>query len=119
MKVVVSSLGTTLDDRVDEHFGRAMYFIVSDVESGAFEVVDNAANRNALQGAGLAAAEVVSDTGAGAVITGHLGPKAFDALAALGVSGYNGTGMTVRDAIAAFATGSLAELTEAGEAHSG
>jgi predicted Fe-Mo cluster-binding NifX family protein len=119
MKVVISSLGLTLDDRVDEHFGRAMYFIVADTESDAFEAVDNSANRNALQGAGIASAELVSERGAAAVITGHLGPKAFAALQAANVRGYNGTGMTVRDALGALAEGTLAELTEAGEAHAG
>lgn len=119
MKVLVSALGTTLDDRVDEHFGRAMYFIVADTETGAFDAIDNSENRNALQGAGIASAELVSDRGVGAVITGHLGPKAFAALGTLGVRGYNGTGMTVRDALGAFAEGSLAGLDEAGEAHAG
>lgn len=119
MKVVVSSLGTTLDDRVDEHFGRAMYFVVAETDSEDFQVIDNTANRNALQGAGIASAELVSDNGAGAVITGHLGPKAFAALGAAKITGYNGAGMTVREALKAFADGSLAQLSEAGESHAG
>lgn len=119
MKAVVSSLGPTLDDRVDERFGRALHFIVVDTETGTFEAVDNSANRGALQGAGIASAELVAERGAEAVITGHLGPKAFGALRAAGVRGYNGAGMTVAEAIEALKHGSLAELTEAGEAHSG
>jgi predicted Fe-Mo cluster-binding NifX family protein len=119
MKVAISSLGTTLDDRVDDHFGRARHFIIADTDSGAFEIVDNSANMNALQGAGIAAAETVFDHAAGAVITGHLGPKAFAALQAAGIPGYNGSGMTVRDAVAALAAGQLQGLTEAGEAHAG
>lgn len=82
-------------------------------------MVDNTTNMNALQGAGIATAETVSDHGAAAVITGHLGPKAFAALQAAGISGYDGTGMTVREAVAALAAGTLSELAEAGEAHAG
>ncbi len=119
MRVAVSALGATLDDRVDEHFGRAMHFIVTAAAGGPFEVIDNSANRTALQGAGIASAELIADAGATAVITGHLGPKAFAALEAAGIRGYNGTGMSVRDALAALAARSLSELTEAGEAHSG
>lgn len=117
MRVVVSALGPTAGDRVDEHFGRAMYFIVADTEGGILNAVDNSTNRNALQGAGIASAEVVSDNGGEAVITGHLGPKAFSALGAIGVKGYDGSGMTVEAALQAFAAGTLRELAEAGEAH--
>ena len=119
MKVAVSSLGPTLEDKVDERFGRAMHFIVVDTVSGAFEAIVNDLNRNALQGAGIASAELVADRGAEAVITGHLGPKAFSALEAAGIRGYDGTGMTVAAALAAFAEGTLRSLDEAGEAHAG
>ena len=118
MRVAVSALGSTLDSRVDERFGRAEYLLLVDSTTLDFEVVDNGANRSALQGAGLGAAEAVSEGGAGAVITGHLGPKAYRALEALGVSGYDGTGMTVREALEALASGRLAGLSE-GEAHGG
>lgn len=119
MKVAVSALGTTIDDRVDDHFGRARFLIVVDTDGGEPVVVDNSANMNALQGAGIGAAEIASDHGVTAVITGHLGPKAFAALGAAGIPGYNGSGMTVREAIASLATGGLAVLNEAGEAHAG
>ncbi|MDP2183778.1 MAG: NifB/NifX family molybdenum-iron cluster-binding protein [Actinomycetota bacterium] len=118
MKVAVSALGPSLDDRVDERFGRAAYLIIVDDATLANEVIDNSANRDALQGAGLGAAEVVSEHGAAAVITGHLGPKAFNALRLAGVTGYNGTSMTVRSAIEEFKSGRLARLTE-GEAQAG
>lgn len=118
MKVIVSVLGQSLDDRVDERFGRAQYLLVVDTETLAVDALDNSANFNALQGAGIGAAEAVSEHGAGAVITGHLGPKAYRALQLAGVEGYNGTGMTVRDALAAFVAGELDKLVE-GEAHSG
>lgn len=118
MKVVVSALGTSLDDRVDERFGRAAYLLVVDDDRFDVEVVDNSANLNALQGAGLGAAEVVSDHGATTVITGHLGPKAFRALQLAGATGYDGTGMTVRGAVEELKAGKLARLTQ-GEAHAG
>lgn len=119
MKVAVSALGITLDDRVDDHFGRARFLIIADTDDGEPIVVDNSTNMNALQGAGIGAAEIASDHGVSAVITGHLGPKAFAALQAAGIPGFNGSGMTVRDAIAAVAAGTLTTLSEAGEAHAG
>lgn len=118
MKIAVSALGPALDDLVDERFGRAAFFLVIDPETLAFEAVDNSANRDALQGAGLGAAEAVAGHGAASVITGHLGPKAYQALQLAGIDGFNGTGLTARDAVAAFKDGRLARLSE-GEAHAG
>lgn len=119
MKVAVSALGPTLDDKVDSHFGRALWFIVADSEQDGFEAIDNAANKGALGGAGTGAAELVSERGVQVVVTGHLGPNAFNALKASGIAGFSGVSRTVREAIAAVAAGELEELTEAGEADAG
>jgi predicted Fe-Mo cluster-binding NifX family protein len=116
VKIAVSAQGPSADDKVDERFGRARYFIISSGTDG-LEVIDNSTNRNALQAAGIASAELIADHGAEAVLTGHLGPKAFPALGLAGIKGYSAIGMTVREALAAFEAGTLAELTEAGEAH--
>lgn len=118
VKVAVSALGPSLDDPVDERFGRAAHLLIVDTATLDAIAVDNAGNRDALQGSGVGAAEVVSEHGARAVITGHLGPKAFRALHLAGIPGYAGAGMTVRDAVSAFEAGSLAALSE-GDAHAG
>lgn len=118
VRIAVSALGPSLDDRIDERFGRAEYLVLVDPETLDVEAIDNRANRDALQGAGIGAAETVSSRGAGVIITGHLGPKAYRALDAAGIAGYGAAGMTVREAVDAFAEGSLARLHE-GEAHAG
>lgn len=119
MKVAVSALEPSIESAVDERFGRAMFFVVHDTETNATETIDNSVNRKALQASGIASAELVAGAGARAVITGHLGPKAFSALGLAGIKGYSGVGMTVREALDAFETGALDELTEAGESHQG
>ena len=118
MRVAVSSLGQSLDDHVDERFGRAAYLLVVDAERLEFDVLDNSANKNALQGAGLGAAEAVSAAAVDAVITGHLGPKAFRVLNAIDIEGYSGVGMTVREAVQALAEHRLTRLGQV-EAHQG
>ncbi len=119
MRIAISALGATLDDTVDERFGRAMHLLVHDTETGETQAIDNSVNRNALQAAGIASAELVANAGAEVVITGHLGPKAFTALQAAHIKGYSAVGMTVGEAVEAFGAGALTELTEAGEAHQG
>lgn len=118
MKVALSALAPELDARIDERFGRAAYLLVVDTETLEFDSIDNTANQRALQGAGIGAAESVANAGAAAVITGHLGPKAFKALTLVGIKGYSGAGMTVREALTAFAADGLEPLDE-GESHAG
>jgi len=119
MSVAVTALGPTLDDPVDDHFGRARYLLFVSDQGDLVEAVDNSANRTSMQGAGIGSAELVSQRGANVVITGHLGPKAFSALSSAGIKGYSGSGMSVREAVAAFALGTLGTLDEAGPAHAG
>lgn len=107
MKVAVTSSGRSLNSPVDSRFGRAPYFILVDTETGAWEAYDNEQNVNAQQGAGVQAAETVSQAGAQLVITGHCGPKAFKTLQAAGIQVVVGANGTVADAVAAFKSGKL------------
>jgi len=107
MKVVVTSEGNTLDSPVDPRFGRARYFLLVDSESGEAAAHDNEQNLNAPQGAGIQAAQTVARLGAKAVLTGHVGPKAFATLQAAGVAVCTGATGTVREAVEQFRAGQL------------
>ena len=107
MKVAITTSGNTLDSKLDLRFGRAHSFIVVDTESGGHEVIANEENVKALQGAGVQAAKNVADTGVEAVITGHVGPKAFATLQAGKIDIYNGASGTVANAIEQFNAGKL------------
>jgi predicted Fe-Mo cluster-binding NifX family protein len=107
MKIAVTSAGKTLDDPVDSRFGRAPGFILFDTETGELQAVDNTQNLNAAQGAGIQAAEAVSRLGAGCLLTGHCGPKAFRTLEAAGIRVYTGVQGTVRAALEAWQAGKL------------
>lgn len=107
MKIVVTSKGTGLESEVDARFGRARYFLVVDTESGEFVTVDNEQNLNATQGAGIQAARKVSETGAEAVVTGNVGPRAFATLNAAGIKVYISASGTVAEAVEQFKSGIL------------
>lgn len=96
-RVAVSSTGPTVKDEVDPHFGRCAQFIIA--EDGRTEVLVNAA-KNSSEGAGLRAAQLMIDNGVTAVITGSVGPKAFDALSEAGIKVYTGCSGRVEDALA-------------------
>jgi predicted Fe-Mo cluster-binding NifX family protein len=107
MKIAVTSQGQELGSPVDPRFGRARYFVVVDTETGEFSAADNSQNLNAVQGAGIQAGGNVVKLGVKAVITGHVGPKAFATLQAGGVQIYTGAAGTVADAVAQFKAGQL------------
>jgi predicted Fe-Mo cluster-binding NifX family protein len=111
-KIAVTSDGPTLDDQVDPRFGRAAGFMIVDLETGESQYVDNGASQARSQGAGIQAAETVARTGATVVLTGHVGPKAFQALSAAGLKiAHNLENMTVRQAIENFKKGNVAWAT--------
>ena len=107
MKVAVTSQGPDLSSQVDPRFGRARYFIVVDTDSGEFTAHDNTKNVDAVQGAGIQAGRTVVDLGVAAVITGHVGPKAFGTLQAANVKVYPGASGTVKEAVEKFKAGRL------------
>ena len=109
MKIVVTSRGADLESRIDPRFGRAACFLLVDTASGAHEVVDNAQNLNAVQGAGVQAGQTVAGTGADAVVTGNVGPKAFRVLSAAGIKVYLTDECLVKEAVSRFIAGELTE----------
>ena len=113
MIIAVSSQGQELKAPLDPRFGRAAYFIFYDTENDSFEVLNNKPNLNASQGAGIQAAQAVSRGKAGAVITGHCGPKAFSALQAGGIAVYLCKENTVEEAIQAYKQGRLEQAEKA------
>jgi len=113
MRIAVTAQGRDLSAPVDPRFGRAKCFVVVDTETSRFSAVDNTQNLNAAQGAGIQAGRSVVESGVKAVITGHMGPKAFATLQAGGVAVYTGATGTVADAIEQFKAGELKRSTDA------
>ena len=107
MRVIVTSQGPTMDSPTAPRFGRAKYLVCVDTETGEASAVDNDINLNAVQGAGIQTGKKVVELNAGAVITGHVGPKAFATLSAGSVPVYTGASGTVSQAIDQFKSGQL------------
>lgn len=109
MKICVSAVSESLDAPIDPRFGRCPYFVMVDSETMAFEVIANA-SKGALHGAGIQAAQVVAKSGAEAVITGNVGPNAFQTLTAAGIRIITGAFGTVREAVERYQRGELEDV---------
>jgi predicted Fe-Mo cluster-binding NifX family protein len=109
MRIVVSSQGDNLDAEASPVFGRCPVYVFVDTETMAIEAVTNPA-MNQGGGAGIQAAQFVVNQGAEAVLSGNLGPNAFDVLQAARVPGYLIAEGTVGQAVEAYREGRLRSM---------
>ena len=111
MKLCVTSTGQHLDDRVDPRFGRSQYFMIVDSDSLQFEAIQNPAFSSG-GGAGIQAAQAVANKGAEVVLTGNVGPNAFNTLQAAGLKIIVGlVDTTVKEAIEGFKAGQFQHVS--------
>ena len=106
MKICVTSTGNSLEAQIDPRFGRCSYFVIVDSETMQFEAVPNTA-AGASGGAGIQAAQTVANKGVKLLITGNVGPKAFQALASASIEVATGSFGTVREAVEKYKRGEL------------
>ncbi len=104
MKICISAMENNLDAQLDPRFGRCAYFLIVDTQTMQFEAISNIA-ASAGGGAGIKAAQTVVSKGVKAVITGNVGPNAFEALSAAGIDIVTGASGTVKDVIEKFKKG--------------
>ena len=116
MKLCVSSAGEDIGSRVDTAFGRAPFFLIMDTDTMAMEVMENHA-ATVGHGAGIAAAQIVSDKGIDAVLSGYVGPNAFKGLQAAGIRIFEGAAEndTVQQAVTKFKRSEYKEKTAPSE----
>ena len=98
MKIAVSSTGEELTSNVDPRFGRCSSFVVVDSDSGEHESIPNS-SAEAMGGAGIVAAQLIARKGAEVILTGNVGPNAFDTLRAAGIRVVTGVEGTVEEAV--------------------
>ena len=84
MSIAISSQGTSPDSSIDEHFGRCSYFVIFNPEDNKFTHVPNP-GKQASGGAGALAANVLAENKVGLVFSVEYGPKAINALEAMGI----------------------------------
>jgi predicted Fe-Mo cluster-binding NifX family protein len=119
MKICITSTGKNLDAGVDQRFGRCQYFLIVDMETMQVKTISN---ESALSsgGAGIQAAQIVTKEDVSSVITGNIGPNAFQILQAAGIKVFTGAEGTIKNAIENYQKGNLLETGSANVgSHSG
>ena len=104
MKIAITSTGNTVDSKLDQRFGRCAYFLI--VDDDKLEAINNSAIASG-GGAGIAAAQSVIDNKANVLITGNVGPNAFNTLQAAGIEVYMAQNGAITDILEQFKQGKL------------
>jgi predicted Fe-Mo cluster-binding NifX family protein len=116
MKLIITATSPRIDSPVDPRFGRGAYFLITDTDTFEWQALPNPAV-NASGGAGIQAAQFVSEQNCAAVISGDFGPNAYNALQAAGIQMYLlGSCRNVREAVQQFKADQLEQLIAPTEA---
>lgn len=110
MKICVTAVSKGLDAPVDSRFGRCKYFILLDSETMDYEIMENTSVA-AASGAGIQAAQAIVKKDVEVVITGNMGPNAFQAISSAGVKVVTGAYGRVRDVVEKYKKGELKEIS--------
>lgn len=106
MRICITAVSNNLDSQLDSRFGRSPWFIIIDPETMEYEAVPNSAI-NSMHGAGIQAARLIVDKGANLVISGNIGPNAYNVLSSEGINVITGVSGTVTNIIGRYKNGEL------------
>lgn len=110
MKVAVSATGNTLDALVHRQFGRCDWFVIFEHAQETTKTIENP-YAGAETGAGIGCAQDLIEKGVDVVISGQLGPKAYDVFKEAGVEIYLAPpGISVQSAYEKFLSKELTKM---------
>ena len=118
MKIGISASGKNIDSLLDKRFGRCDYFQIHDTNNGEIKILENK-GKSASGGAGIAASNQLIDENVDVVITGNLGPNAFELIEKEGIKAYKCEEIAVSKALEKYNNGELQEIKMSGPAYHG
>jgi predicted Fe-Mo cluster-binding NifX family protein len=93
-----------LDDRIYAHFGKAPTFTLLNIDTGGLTIVDNTSDH---MGGTVSPPELIRSVGADTLAVGHLGAKAAERCAELGIAVLCGASGSVREVLDQVRSGRL------------
>lgn len=111
MKIAVPMNEQDVESAVCPSFGRAPYFLCYNTDTDESQWIDNSAAQSS-GGAGIAAAQLLADSGADALITPRCGENAEKVLRGAEIAVYRSIDAAAKENIEALADGRLTVLSE-------
>jgi len=112
VKIAVSSTGKHFNGKVSEVFARCPYFVIAEIKDGKIEKNEAIENKSTdqMSGAGISAAQLMAEKNVNAVITGNMGPRAFDVLKQFNIEVYYGNGV-IKEVLQEFIDNKLEKIS--------
>lgn len=118
MKIAISTNGKDETSLLDKRFGRCEYFQIYDSDNSDIKVVENK-GLVAGGGAGIAAVQQIIDENINVIITGSLGPNAFNIIEKAKIKAYKGEEISIKSILEKFNNNELVEITNVEPVHKG
>ena len=116
MKIAISANGETNESILDVRFGRCEYFQIHDTEKKEIEILENL-GKCANGGAGIVAANQLIDEKVNVIITGNLGPNAFELMEKAEIKAYKCENISITSVLEKYNNNELEEINISGPAH--
>ena len=104
MKICITTQGDNIEAQVDPRFGRCQYFVIVDTDANETDVLENP-NKDGMGGVGVQSGQLMAEKQVKAVLTGNVGPNAFQTLNAAGIEVVTGVSGTVKEVIEKYKKG--------------
>ncbi len=113
MKVAIAASGGTLDSQASSVLGRCSHIVIVDMVEGDIKDFKAMNNPSVTEGggAGIKTARMVGDEKAEALISGSVGPNAYEVLKQLGIKTFQMVAGTVEENLTLMSQGKLEELS--------
>ena len=108
MKIAITANEEKLDSNIDTRFGRCRYFLIVDTNTMSFESISNESAMTS-GGAGIQAAQKIINTGIEAVLTGNIGPNAFQIFDSTKIKVFSGLSGSIKETVMKYKKGELKE----------
>ncbi|MFX1513896.1 MAG: NifB/NifX family molybdenum-iron cluster-binding protein [Promethearchaeota archaeon] len=119
MKVLVTSSSQSLNGPIDPRFGRCPFFLVFELPSHTPHVIPNQSEK-VMHRIGITVAQKICLQGIKTVITGNIGPNAFQVLSSAGIQVFTTSPTSVKKALEKFERNELILLdAPSGPSHMG
>lgn len=118
MKIAVSAYTNKEDSLLDLRFGRCEYFQVFDSESLKSTAIKNK-GADCSGGAGIVASQQLVDEKVDVVITGNIGPNAFEIMEKAEIKTYKCDSLEMLKVVEKYNKKELEEITFSAPAHNG
>lgn len=118
MKIALSTSGENLQSQLDLRFGRCKYFYIYDLDNKHGYIIENQGLK-ANEGAGIVASQQLVEENIDVIITGNLGPNAFNIIEKADIVAYKANEGNLNEVLDKYNNNILEEIKYSGGAHNG